>query len=103
MAEGRIRWAFWPPGIDPSAISEAGDGIWISSGGDATGADSESDGEEDGDEHDRTSEPDEEGIQADDFPDEGEEEESDVNEAGFGGRFGALELEDAVTESTEEE
>jgi len=83
-------------------LSEAGDGIWIS-GDDATGADSESDGEEEGDEQDRTSELDEEGIQADDFPDEEEEEESETNEASFGGRFGALALEDAVTESTEEE
>ena len=86
-------------------LSDAGDGIWISSGDDAVGADSESDGEEEGVEQDRASESDEEGSQENDFPDEEEEgeEEGESNEASFGGRFGALALEDAVTESTEEE
>ena len=102
MAEGRVRWAFWPPGTDPSVLSEAGDGIWIPGGDDAAGPDSESDGEE-GVEQDRASESDEEGSQADGSPDEEEEEEAESNEASFGGRFGALALEDAVTESTEEE
>ena len=31
LAEGRIPWAFWPPGADPSGF-EAGKGIWISDG-----------------------------------------------------------------------
>ena len=34
LAEGRIRWAFWPPGTDPQTISKhqgegGGAGIWI--------------------------------------------------------------------------
>ena len=103
LAEGRVRWAFWPPGTEPSILSEAGDGIWIPSGDDTVGVDSESDGEE-GVERDRVSESDEEGSQQDDSLDEEEEEEeADLNEASVGGRFGALALEDAATESTEEE
>ena len=85
-------------------LSEEGDGIWISSGDNAAGADLESDGEGEGAEQDCASESDEEGSQRDDFSDEEEEEgEEDLNEASVGGRFGALALEDAVTESTEEE
>ena len=105
LAEGRVRWGFWPPGTDTSVLSEAGDGIWISSGDDAAGVDSESDGEEEGGEQYRDSEPDEGGSQEGDFPDEEEEGEEDEesSKASFGGRFGALALEDTVPESTEEE
>ncbi|KAF9654183.1 P-loop containing nucleoside triphosphate hydrolase protein [Thelephora ganbajun] len=98
LAEGRIRWAFWPPGTDPSVHDKAGDGIWIRSGDDAAGVgDSESD---DGEEE----------VEQDPVLDsggEGSEEEEDEDEGGdetnIGGRFGALALEDAVAESTEEE
>ena len=103
MAEGRVRWAFWAPGTDPSTVGEGGDGIWIRDGDDVTGAvGSESDGEEGGVEQDGVSESDdEEGSEADDIDLSDEEEgEPDV---GFGGRFGALALEDAGAESTEEE
>ena len=99
MAEGRIRWAFWAPDTDPSTLSEAGDGIWIPGDDDAAGVDSESEGEEEEVEQDRVSESDEEGSEGDDFSDEEEED----GEASFGGRFGALALEDAGAESTEEE
>ena len=100
MAEGRVRWAFWAPDTDPSTLSEAEDGIWIQ-GDDTAGVDSESDGEEEV-EQDRASESDEEGSEGDDLLDEEEEEEDDGG-ASFGGRFGALALEDAGAESTEEE
>jgi len=105
LAEGRVRWAFWPPGTDPSMLSEAGDGIWISSGdGYSAGVDSESDGEKEGIEQDHGSESGEEGSQEDDFPgDDDDEEEAELNEVGVGGRFGALALQDVATESTEEE
>lgn len=101
LAEGRIRWAFWPPGTDPSIPGEAGDGIWISTDGDAAEHDLESDGEEEGVEQDRASESDEEGSERDDLLDEEEEEEGEEeesNEAGIGGRFGALALEGVSTE-----
>lgn len=82
-------------------LNETGDGIWISTGDDATRVDLESDDEEEEAEQDRASESDEEGSQGDDFSDE--EEEAESNEASVGGRFGALALEEAVTDSTEEE
>lgn len=104
LAEGRIRWGFWPPETDPSTLSESGDGIWIQGGDGAAGVDSESDGEEEAEE-DQVSESgeegDEEGGEGYDLSDSEEEEES--NETGFGGRFGALTLEDAGADSTEEE
>jgi len=105
LAEGRVRWAFWPPGTDLSMVGGAGDGIWISDGDDTVGVYSESDGEEEV-EGDHGSESDEKDSQESDYPDEEgeEEEEAESNEASVGGRFGALALEDAASElSTEEE
>lgn len=34
LAEGKIKWAFWPPGYDASQIPDANDGygIWLPSG-----------------------------------------------------------------------
>jgi len=34
LAEGKIKWAFWPPGYDESHIPDAnaGYGIWVPSG-----------------------------------------------------------------------
>lgn len=81
-------------------LSEAGDGIWIQGGDDTAGVDSESDGEEEGVEEDRVSGSDDD--EGDNLSEE-EEEEDEPNEAGIGGRFGALALEDAGAESTEEE
>lgn len=102
MGEGRVRWAFWPPETDPSILSEAGDGIWISSDDDAAGVDLESDGEEEEVEQDRASESDGgDGEIDEEVEDEGEDE--DEEGPSIGGRFGALALEDGVTESTEEE
>jgi len=98
LAEGRVRWAFWAPDTNPSTLSETGDGIWIQ-GEDAAGVDSESDGEEEEEEQDRVSESDEGGGEGDDLSDEEDEDEG----TSLGGRFGALALEDAGAESTEEE
>ena len=53
LAEGRIRWAFWPPGTDVQTIiahqgggegpDGAGNGIWIAHGQDESDAESEDD------------------------------------------------------------
>jgi len=94
-----VRWAFWAPDTNPSMLSETGDGIWIQGEGDGAGVDLESDGEEEEVEQDHVSESDEEGSEGDGLSDEEEEDGG----AGFGGRFGALALEDAGAESTEEE
>ena len=34
LAEGKIKWAFWPPGYDESQIPDTNDGygIWLPSG-----------------------------------------------------------------------
>ena len=59
----------------------------------------ESDGEEERNEQDHGSESDEEGSQEDELSGGGDdEEEGELNEVGVGGRFGALELQDVVTE-----
>lgn len=85
-------------------LSEAGDGIWIRGGDDTAEVDSDSDGEE-GVEQDRVSGSEEEDGEGNDLSNEEEEDddEEESNGAGFGGRFGALALEDAGAESTEEE
>ena len=90
-----MRWAFWPPGTDPSNLGETGDGIWIRYDDDVS-VNSESDGEG---EEDRVSESGEE-EDVDSFSDE---EAEGLNGATIGGRFGALALEGSVTDATEEE
>ena len=76
VAEGKIRWAFWPPGTPLSVIeqhqSHPGDGIWISSQGSTGGVNEwDVDGDsDDEDKHDRVGETDEESL-----ADEDEDEE----------------------------
>ena len=98
LAEGRVLWAFWPPGTtsEASKLSATGDGIWIRRDDGDTGVNSDGDGEEEEMEHDRGSESGDEGSEGDDFSDE-------EGEVTIGGRFGALELEDGVAQSTEED
>lgn len=103
LAEGRVRWAFYPPGTDPPKLSDVGDGIWIRHDDDDAGVNSDSDGEEEEMEQGRVSESSEEASEEEDFPDEEEEAAEETSRVAIGGRFGALALEDAVTESTEEE
>jgi hypothetical protein len=100
-----VRWAFWPPGTEPSKFSETGDGIWIRHDDDDGVANYESEGEEEMEEEDGGSESGEEASGEEGFLDgeEEAEEAEESNDARIGGRFGALALEDAVTESTEEE
>jgi len=80
-------------------LGKVGDGIWIQGDDDTAGVDSESEGEEEEVEQDHVSESDEEGSEGGELSDEEEED----GEANFGGRFGALALEDAGAETTEEE
>jgi len=104
LAEGRIRWAFWPPGADLSMLSETGDGVWIQSDSDAA-VESGSDEEEEEAEQDHVSESGEDASEegGGDLSDGDEDEEEQSNGASLGGRFGALVLEDAGADSTEEE
>lgn len=107
LAEGGVHWAFWPPGTAASKLSETGDGIWVRRDDDDAGVNSSSDGEEEEEmEHDRDSESGEGTSEGEELRDEEgeEEEEEELKEAtGIGGRFGALELEEAVTDSAEED
>jgi hypothetical protein len=103
LAEGGLQWAFWPPGTEASKLSETGDGIWIRRDDGETGVNSDSDEEEEEEEeeemeHDRVSESGDETSEG-----EGSVDEEGEAEATIGGRFGALALEDAVEESTEED
>lgn len=103
LAESRVRWAFWPPGTEPSNLSETGDGIWIRhANDDVEDGQSEGDREEEMDQ-DRVSESGEELDEGVSFSDEEDREGEELEETRIGGRFGALALEDSVTEETEEE
>jgi hypothetical protein len=50
LAEGKIEWAFWPPGYDESQIPDANDGygIWVPSGVEDPDPDLDDDEEVDG-------------------------------------------------------
>ncbi|KAH7916432.1 P-loop containing nucleoside triphosphate hydrolase protein [Hygrophoropsis aurantiaca] len=111
VAEGKVSWAFWPPGTDLGKIeeevgSEAGIGIWIPGGirpedddeesdypQEETGHDDESNSDEDDSEDgsDGHEENEEQGVSED--SEEGESEEEIVKSKGVG-RFGALAIDD---------
>ncbi|KAH9857967.1 hypothetical protein C2E23DRAFT_156293 [Lenzites betulinus] len=118
LAEGRIRWAFWPPGTDPAMIKAhqpvESAGIWVAQGHVDVDIDVDFDHDNDHDEehhHGTSGEDSEEDSEVDDEDededsdadaiDEGEEDEDEVP-AGRGrgatatttGRFGALLLDD---------
>lgn len=110
LAEGKIRWGFWPPDIDISAIrehmpeGEKGNGIWIRPLGDVMDDDWEiesdfesEDGREDKDMRDRESE-----VEDEEDEEESEEEEGS-NVAATSGRFGALLLNEDEDEDAEDE
>ena len=89
LAEGRVKWAFWPPGY----LGHSGDtnkGIWINSG--ATEESDEDDSEAD-DEADQEVE-DGSGSEDNGVEEESEEEFVGIGIAAGGGRFGALTLAD---------
>lgn len=105
LAEGKIGWAFWPPGTDSESIlveGEQGTGIWIPR---VDGLDEEESEEESNDDDDDSDE--QEDVEKGASDDGGgllEEEESDdddvVGVAGAG-RFGALVMEDPVDDGSE--
>ncbi|CAK5264510.1 unnamed protein product [Mycena citricolor] len=100
LAEGRVPWAFWPPGASHPQ-NDGGSGIWIPSGSEEE--DSEDDEESQEEESERESDAgtgSEGGIQTE--PEESTEEQSDEDQPlskPGGGRFGALQ----ITEEGEEE
>jgi hypothetical protein len=104
LAEGRIGWAFWPPGTPleqvASLAGSEGHGIWIPQGDNIEndGTESESDAEE----HNVTFETGEEELEASE--NEYDEDDSDLVVSVGMGRFGALSLSgnDADEEPEEE-
>ena len=105
VAEGKVRWAFWPPGTTLSNLGETGDGIWIRNNDGGVGDDKSepSDCEEEETGQVRVSESDEDVSEGASLLDEEEMEGEELQETMIGGRFGALALEDSAAESTEEE
>lgn len=96
LAEGRVRWAFWPPGY-PTRSEDTNQGIWIDSG--ATEDSDEDDSEVD-------DEAEQEAEDGSGSEDNGVEEESEGEFSGIdiaGGRFGALALADGDGDEDEDE
>lgn len=97
LAEGRIRWAFCPPGTDPCLVQQQGGadgaGIWVPDLSDAAhDVDVESDG-------DVTAPYTDEGSQSDAAEDESEEEAAEPTSALASGalsRFAALSLDNEL-------
>ena len=111
LADGKVRWGFWPRGAAPAADVN-GEGIWLPSSGLSqemesddepdvavqhghTGDVWESD-EEEGDDVEYTDTEDEEADLA-------EEEEEEGHEATTAGRFAALDLEDETERGSDSE
>ncbi|KAG6814126.1 hypothetical protein H0H92_002121 [Tricholoma furcatifolium] len=98
LAEGRIAWAFWPPGTDPKTIAanvdERGTGIWIPGGSASVEDDTESDDDTSGE----TSDEDEKSTDTAESEEIVDEEDSDSDSVSVAkapiSRFGALEIED---------
>ncbi|KAH9942929.1 P-loop containing nucleoside triphosphate hydrolase protein [Amylocystis lapponica] len=105
LAEGRVRWAFWPPGTDAQTVRgaqhEEGAGIWMprAAGGDEDGSEDGS-----GDEAEGTDASDEDGsvVLEEDEGEDTEDGEGAAGVSGAAGRFGALVLDD-VGEASEDE
>ena len=93
MAEGRVRWAFWPPDADFSAVEgESSDGIWIPH---ATDVDDDTEFESEDDESDPHAGS--QDVSRSEETSESEEDEVRVQTAGIG-RFGTLVLDDETSE-----
>lgn len=101
LAEGRVKWSFWPPGYQVHS-EDAKQGIWLNSGT-AEGSD-----EEDSEVEDESEEETEDGSgSADDRAEEESGEESEEESTGIGiaagaGRFGALALADGDVSEDED-
>ena len=96
LAEGRVKWAFWPPGYQ-AGPEDTKQGIWLNTG-------VEEDSDEESEVEDETEEEMEDGSET---GDDGVEEDSDEEPTGIGipaggGRFGALALADGDTDEDED-
>jgi len=100
LAEGRLSWAFWPPGTSSDLVAkeslETNGGIWISG---RDNADNESENENDSDEEGGRDIQDEESPEL--LSDLGESEEDFPAENI--GRFSALQIKESESEENEEE
>lgn len=102
MAEGRVKWAFWPPGTDPSIFkSETSDGVWLpqSIGGEEQG---ETESDDDGDNDLLSSEEGSEALE-EETSDIDEEEASETPVTVGAGRFGALVLDEDEDDADEDD
>jgi hypothetical protein len=95
LAEGRVKWAFWPPGHQAHPV-DATWGIWLQSG-------TAEDSEEDSDVEDEAEQEDENGSETEDSREEDgtEQESTSITIARGGGRFGPLALADGGTDEDE--
>jgi hypothetical protein len=102
VAEGKVRWAFWPPDMDVSSMDgEQGNGIWIphvADGDDESEFESEDEAGEESVHSEETSESEENPASED----EGQGDDEVAVQVTRMGRFGALTLDDGVVEEEEE-
>lgn len=103
VAEGKIAWAFWPPGTDLTAVgSSGGNGIWLTR--DADQHPQELDDDDDDDDERGSGDETDEVDSTDEVADEdGDEDENLTSEEGHQnaelksvavGRFGVLAIDD---------
>lgn len=106
LAEGKLRWAFWPPDFDVAAVEAQqgeGMGIWMPHAVDAEDSDEDS---ADGDDAHRQTDDSNDPINEESGSD-GEisvsEGDTNVRLTSGVGRFGALALDDAVSDDEDED
>lgn len=96
VADGRVRWGFWPPEFDEAQLeSRRGVGVWL--GGDPdlseiVGAQSGSEGEEEGDSDNVTSDWEEEAAEEEESEEESDEEDDHFAAQNKQSFFAALSL-----------
>ena len=97
LAEGRVKWAFWPPGYQVRS-EDTKQGIWLNSGT-AEGSD-----EEDSELEDESEQETEVGSDTEDDigGEESEEESTGIGIAAGVGRFSALALADSDVDEDED-
>lgn len=100
LAEGRIHWAFWPPGTDPRVVEHQGGvdgaGIWVPDLSDVDDVDVDVESDDDAGS--------DEGSESDVAEDESEEEGSSpaLVVSGASSRFAALSLENGSSDEAED-
>lgn len=99
VAEGKIAWAFWPPGTDLMAVgSSGGNGIWLTRDADQHSQELDDDDEggscDETDEVDSTDElSDEDGDEDENLTGEEEHQNAELKSVAVG-RFGVLAIDD---------